>query len=229
LANTDCQSPEQGNSSGRFEDRWSFSGAAGQSVMITVTSAAFTPYIFLVRSSDAAQVNSTFGSGTTAQIPSSGFFNLPTTDIYFIDVSSTAASATGNYSISLAGPGSTFGASGTVTNAGVGLAGVAMTFSVRSGSGSLPAAVMTDATGHWSQTGSDPATAYRVTPSESGYIFQPQFQDFGGSAANLNFAARPITCPVLAVTPITVGQTVSGALAVNDCTSPVLNTSYHAD
>src|SRR5438552_3747505 len=109
LANTDCQAPELGNPSGYFADRYSFSGVAGQAVAITATSTAFTPYLFLLHGSDGSQVTSTYGSGTTAQIPSAGFLSLPTTDIYFIEVTSTAANATGSYSIALTGPSSPFG------------------------------------------------------------------------------------------------------------------------
>src|SRR5438132_9171811 len=44
-----------------------------------------------------------------------------------------------------------------------------------------------------------------------------------------NFTGYPITCSAFTVTPITVGQTVSGTLAANDCTSPINGISYHAD
>ena len=47
-----------------------------------------------------------------------------------------------------------------------------------------------------------PATAYRVIPSEVGYIFGPPSQDFA-AAATLNFTAYPITCSAFTVTPIT--------------------------
>src|SRR5262249_9812102 len=56
----------------------------------------------------------------------------------------------------------------------------------------------------------------------------PTSTDTFDAPAVVSFVAHPITCPAFAVTPITVGQTVSGMLTVGDCTSPINGMSYHA-
>src|SRR5438552_18155111 len=80
----------------------------------------------------------------------------------------------------------------------------------------------------WSQTGFVPGTVYRATPSLSAYVFSPVSADFDAPGV-VNFTAHPITCSAFTVTPLTVGQTVSGMLAATDCTSPINGISYHAD
>src|SRR5439155_15073346 len=64
--------------------------------------------------------------------------------------------------------------------------------------------------------------------SLSAYVFLPMSADCEAPGV-VNFPAYPISCSAFTVTPITVGQTVSGMLAVSDCTSPINGISYHAD
>src|SRR5262249_36551495 len=206
LTNTDCQAPELGNSSGRFTDRFSFPGIAGQAIAITATSTAFTPYIFLIRGADGSQVTSTFGSQFFARIPSGDdFFVLPATDTYFIDVTSTAVNVTGAYSVTLSDVSTVYGGTGWVQTGGVGLGGVTVTFTKVAGSGALPGVVMSSAAGLFSQGGFAGGTVYRATPSLPGYVFNPPSLDFE-APANLNFTATAIGCGAFAPTPITVGQ-----------------------
>src|SRR5438093_13364904 len=79
-----------------------------------------------------------------------------------------------------------------------------MTFTRVLGSGPIPAAVMTDMNGDWSQGGFQPGTTYRVTPSLGMYVFSPASQDFNTINASLNFSAFFISCSEPAATPITV-------------------------
>src|SRR4029453_19054329 len=171
-------------------------------------------------------INFASASGGGARIPvGAGFVSLPAAGTFVIEVSSTD---TGSYALTLAGPGTTYSVSGHVTSGSSGLAGVTMTFSVVAGTGALPGAVTTDSTGGWSQTGFEPGTVYRVTPSKAGYLFTPGFVDFNG-AAGINFTATGITCSAFTVVPIAVGETKTGSLVAGDCTSPLNGPAYHAD
>src|SRR5439155_11882192 len=102
---------------------------------------AFTPYLFLLHGSDGSQVTSTYGS-PFARIPSGdGFFVLPATDTYLIEVTSTAVNVTGAYSVTLADPSTAYGVTGTVQRGGLALSGVTVTFTQVAGTGALPVAV----------------------------------------------------------------------------------------
>src|SRR5207244_2347849 len=158
-----------------------------------------------LRGSDGSQVTLTYGS-PFARIPSGdGFFVLPATDTYLIEVTSTATNVTGAYSVTLADPSTAYGVTGTVQRAGVALSGVTVTFTQVAGTGALPGAVMTGASGLFSQTGFTAGTVYRATPSLSGYVFSPPTLDFH-APANLNFTSTALGCSGFAATPITVGQ-----------------------
>src|SRR5207248_9305861 len=76
LATTDCTSPIRGTSF--FADRYSFSGMAGEEVVIS-TVAAFAPYLVLL---DATQTGlaAVAPGGVVARIPATtGTFMLPAT------------------------------------------------------------------------------------------------------------------------------------------------------
>jgi hypothetical protein len=113
----------------------------------------------------------------------------------------------------------TFGAQGKVTTSDLstGIAGVTMTFSRVSGSGTLPAPVTTLADGMWSQTGFRQGTTYRVTPSLKGYTFSPSASsNFSADTSGLNFIGTPPTPTSITVTypdaaglpPFKTGSTV---------------------
>src|SRR5262249_13351787 len=161
-------------------------------------------YVFLIRQSDNATQTSTFGGGFLARIPSSGFFVLPTTGTYVIEVTSTVGNATGNYTLTLGDPTTQYAVAGTVTNNSVGVSGVPMTFSVAAGGAPVPAAALTNGPGVWTQPGFKTGTVYRVPPSLSGFVFNPTSRDFA-APTSLNFTATAIGCAGFTVTPITVG------------------------
>jgi len=67
---------------------------------------------------------------------------------------------------------------------------VLLTFSRISGTGAVPPAVQPSLSNRtWSQTGFEPGTVYRVTPSLAGYVFSPASYDFDGAKSDLNFGA----------------------------------------
>ncbi|PYP65367.1 MAG: hypothetical protein DMD36_19565, partial [Gemmatimonadetes bacterium] len=225
LATTDCTSPIRGTSF--FADRYSFSGMAGEEVVIS-TVAAFAPYLVLL---DATQTGlaAVAPGGVVARIPATtGTFMLPATGTYLIEVTSLDAGATGSYELTLGSSTTPYAVGGRVTAAdGVtGLAGVTVTFGRVSGTGALPASVQTNTEGFWSQGGFEPGTEYQVTLSPE-YVFSPGFATFT-QAESLNFTAVNITCGVFTLVPIGAGEVKAGALATTDCTSPIRGTSFFA-
>ncbi|MGD0153936.1 MAG: C1 family peptidase, partial [Thermacetogeniaceae bacterium] len=83
------------------------------------------------------------------------------------------------------------------------VSGVAMNFTIVSGSGTLPTAVTTNTSGNWTQSGFQAGTTYRVTPSKASYTFTPASQDFDGTQATVfNFTASA-PAPVSATISVT--------------------------
>jgi hypothetical protein len=81
-----------------------------------------------------------------------------------------------------------FAVSGSVTLSGQSdHSGVTVTFTRVSGTGAIPASVQSNATGAWSQSGFQPGTTYRATPSKSGWTFTPTYRDFSGASSSLGF------------------------------------------
>jgi C1A family cysteine protease len=169
---------------------WSYTGNPGSSVKIDLYK--------------GTSLNRTITSGTSAGSGGSGSYNWPIpADVvaeidYRVNVTSTSYSSVsdmsnGYFTIVAAPP---FSASGLVTSAGSGLSGVTMTFS---GTGTIPASVMTESNGVWSQTGFQMGTAYRVTPSRAGYTFSPTYLNFSDDSIGLNFTGTPVTPPALTV------------------------------
>ncbi len=89
-----------------YADRYSFSASAGQQVAILLTSSAFDTYLYLIGPSGTVIAqNDDGGGGTNSRIPaSSGYYTLPSTGTYIIEVTSYAVNATGIYTLSLSGP-----------------------------------------------------------------------------------------------------------------------------
>ena len=103
----------------------------------------------------------------------------------------TAAPAEARATITVTAPVGSFGSSGRVTTpGGMAISSATMTFARVSGTGSIPGAVLTDATGTWSRSGFQVGTTYRVTPTKTGYSFAPSFLEFGGESTGLNFTGN---------------------------------------
>ena len=163
---------------------WSYTGNPGSSVKIDLYK--------------GTSLNRTITSGTSAGSGGSGSYNWPIpSDVsagtdYRVIVTSTSYTSVSDmsngYFTIVAAP--QFSASGLVTSAGSGLSGVTMTFT---GTGTIPASVMTESSGVWSKTGFQMGTTYRVTPSMAGYTFSPAYRDFSAESTGLNFTATPVT------------------------------------
>jgi hypothetical protein len=101
LTSSDCRSRVRNISN--FCDRYSFSGTAGQQITITLSSASFDTYLYLLNQSRAVIAqDDDGGGGTDSRIPAfSGTFTLPATGIYTIEVDTFSVGATGNYTLTL--------------------------------------------------------------------------------------------------------------------------------
>lgn len=101
LAAGDCQSGARG--SAYYTDIYSFSGTAGQQIFVQVNSSVFDTYAYLKNNTGTVIAsNDDSGGSTNSRIPvTSGYFTLPTTGTYTIEVSSYASLNTGAYTLSL--------------------------------------------------------------------------------------------------------------------------------
>jgi hypothetical protein len=102
LSTSDCRSPVRGSS--YYADRYTFSGSSGQQVSILLTSSAFDTYLYLISPSGLVLAqDDDGGGGTNSRIPAvSGYYTLPSTGTYIVEVSSYSSNAVGNYSLTLA-------------------------------------------------------------------------------------------------------------------------------
>ena len=101
LAVGDCASPIKGASF--LADRYSFNGLAGERIAIQAASANVDCFAYLLNPSGSIIAQDDDGGpGNSARIPaSSGFFTLPLTGTYTIEVTSSSAASSGSYSLDL--------------------------------------------------------------------------------------------------------------------------------
>jgi hypothetical protein len=106
LSTSDCLSPVRSltGSFRPYADRYSFSGTAGQMISISMSSASFDTYLYLIGPGGTVVAENDDGGGdSNSRIPAvSGFFTLPSTGTYIIETTSFSANETGIYSLSLA-------------------------------------------------------------------------------------------------------------------------------
>lgn len=89
--------------SNRYVDVYNFAGSAGQRVAVSMNSASFDTYLYLVNSNNQVlSEDDDGGGGTNSRVPSvSGFFTLPASGTYSIWASSFSAGSLGSYSLSV--------------------------------------------------------------------------------------------------------------------------------
>ncbi|HMT07568.1 MAG TPA: hypothetical protein PKA82_06155 [Pyrinomonadaceae bacterium] len=99
LAGSDC------NQSGRNTDQYSFSGTAGERIMIRLSSSDFAEALIVHNSANTTIfATATGGAATDARVPNSyGFYTLPVTGTYIISATNwgNGGSPTGNYTFTL--------------------------------------------------------------------------------------------------------------------------------
>ncbi|MDQ3009364.1 MAG: pre-peptidase C-terminal domain-containing protein, partial [Acidobacteriota bacterium] len=107
LAPGDCQSPLRIRDGARpFADRYSFTASSGQPVIISLTSAGFDTYLYLLDANGTviAQNDDATPSGNSRIPAGSGFFTLPASGAFTIEVTSFSNNGLGNYALSLTTP-----------------------------------------------------------------------------------------------------------------------------
>lgn len=102
LTSTDCYSPLSPNSP--RADRYTFTGASGQPIAITLSSSNFDTFLYFIGPSGTVIGSDDDGGGGTNSriLAGSGFFILPANGTYTIEVTSARTNETGNYTLSLA-------------------------------------------------------------------------------------------------------------------------------
>jgi hypothetical protein len=128
-----------------------------------------------------------FQLGTTYRVTPTKSGSTFTPSYRYFNNTSTSLNFTGTV------PAIPFSGAGTVTDGSTGISGVTMTFTRISGTGTIPASVQTDADGKWSQTGFQPGTTYRATPTKSGYTFNPVYRNFSSASTTLDFTGTVST------------------------------------
>jgi subtilisin len=97
LSNTDCHFTDNS-----FFDSYSFTGAAGQQIAVSMSSLSFDTYLFLTGPNGLVVDDDDGGGGTNSRIPpGTGFFTLPTSGTYNILANSFSPNITGPYTLSL--------------------------------------------------------------------------------------------------------------------------------
>jgi uncharacterized protein (TIGR03437 family) len=107
LAPGDCQSPLRIKDGARpFADRYSFNASSGQAVVVSLTSADFDTYLYLLDANGSViSQNDDTGPSGNSRIPTgSGFFTLPSSGTFTIEATSFSNNGLGNYTLSLTMP-----------------------------------------------------------------------------------------------------------------------------
>ncbi len=225
LAENGCVSALRSNS---YAARYVFNGVQGQQIAVAATSGDLDPYLYLVSPDGAVlQENDDSGGSTNARVPAtSGFFTLPVSGLYTIEVSTFAPRATGNFNVSVttntaactytlnpasaqAGAGQGQGVVNVTTQAGCVVTAVS----------NAPWILIRSA----GETSGNSTVAYEVRPntgaSRTGNI------TIGGRQFTLTQAGQPTGC---AVTPIAPGQSLNGNLTATSCLGQFRQGTFYA-
>lgn len=209
LGGTSCLSPVRGNTRAL---RYSFAGVAGQRVALLLSSLAFDSYLYLLGPDGTVLAqDDDGGGGLNSRIPSgSGFVTLPVSGTYTIEVTAFDPAATGTFSLTTLTTlgGCTFGISPATLSEGA--ARVQRSIAVTAGVGCAWTAVSSVA---WIgvASGSSGAgegsvrleiAANNTSSTRSGTVL------IAGRILTVTQASLT-NCPV---TPIRIGQTVTGGL-----------------
>ena len=108
LSTSDCLSRHRVVSTDQrpYADRYTFSGTAGQKVAILATSGAFDGYLYLAGPTGTVVTFDDDGTGSpNPRIPAgTGYYTLPSTGTYTIEVTSYSINAVGAYTLRLMAP-----------------------------------------------------------------------------------------------------------------------------
>ena len=221
LSTSVCRSPTQGSL--YYADRYSFSGSADQLVEITLS--AFFPALYLIGPQGSVLASAGY---LGSRIPAgSGFFRLPASGTYIIEVTSAVENETPDYTLSL---------HGATTSCNSSLASNSQSFSATRGTGSVGVTAQSEcnwtaiSNAPWitiSSGGSDKGNGivnYSLTSNLTPSI-RTGTLTIAGQTFTVTQAGRPCTA-----TPISAGQTLNGSLAASDCAPLALDsTAFYTD
>lgn len=103
LGPNDCRSAARGDE--YYADRYSFNASAGAQIAVAVDSSLFDTYVYLLSPNGSVVARDDDGAGgsNTRLPPARGFFSLPVSGGYVIEVTSFKSNSTGGYVLSLIG------------------------------------------------------------------------------------------------------------------------------
>ncbi len=168
-----------------YTDLYTFYGAAGKQVSITLTSTAFDAYLTLHTPSGTGSLeDDDSGGGSNARIPASGTYTLPETGTYTIEASTFGQAQTGSYTLNITGPATGTISGRVVTPSGSGLRNATVSLTDSLG---VRRTATTSSFGFYSFTDVPVGPDYVIRISSRQYRFTPQTLQFNDDLTNVNF------------------------------------------
>lgn len=225
LASNGCVSARRPNS---FAARYVFNGVQGQQIAIAATSRDLDPYLYLVAPDGSVlQENDDSGNSTNSRIPvNTGFFTLPVSGLYTIEVSTFVPRATGTFNVSLTAniAACSYTLSPASARAASGQSQGIVTVATQAG-----CVVTAVSNAPWilirssGETSGTSTVVYETRPNTG--VERTGTITIGGRAFTLTQAGQPGGC---STTPLTPGQLVNGALTENSCLGQFRQGTYYA-
>ena len=225
LAANGCVSALRPNS---YAARYVFNGVAGQQISIAATSRDLDPYLYLVAPDGAIlQENDDSGGSTNARIPaSSGFYTLPVTGLYTIEVSTFAPRTLGTFNVSVTTNSTACSYVPNPASARVGAGQGQGVVNVTTQAGCVVTAV---ANASWilirsaGEASGSSTVVWEARPNPG--VERTGTININGRQFTLTQAGQPTGC---AVVPIAIGQVVSGALTTASCLGQFRQGTFYA-
>ncbi|MFN0165697.1 MAG: BACON domain-containing protein [Bryobacteraceae bacterium] len=221
---TDCTSPLR---AGRFADRYSFSGTAGQQVAISLSSAADSFLYLIAPNGTVLAEDDDSGTGLNARIPGSGLFTLPTGGAYLIEATTFGAGETGAYTLQVDVQSScSYSISPTLRAVDANLNNGAIAITTSPGctwsASSNAGWISITSAGNGAGSGSvDYSAQANTSPSPRSGTITVAGQTFTLTQSGTSGVCVPSN--------ISIGQSVSGALGPGDCASLYRGSGYFGD
>jgi len=222
LSASDCRTSLR--SGQPFVDRYTFNGTESQVVTILHYTEAFDSYLFLIGPDGRVVAEDDDGGlGSSAQIRSGGYFQLPATGVYIIEATSYSGGDVGNYSLYLG-----LGSANCSYNASI---SPSSSFSASGATGALSINTVTGC--NWQVASSVPWLVWGAPTSGTGngtvsFTVSPNPDSSrrsgiviaGPVVLGVTQNGNPLACPA---SPIAAGQTIQGTLSAGDCPSSFRN------
>jgi len=193
LAAGDCTGGARGSSF--YTDSFSFNGTAGQQIAIQLSSGSFDTYLYLRLAGSTLTSNDDGAGGTNSRIPaSSGYYTLPSTGVYLIEVTSYASSQTGSYSLLLSQNNTSSSSSSMVASSSSSSSVVSNSAtSTSSSTSSSSAPVTSTSSSRLSSSSSSTTSTGSSTSSSSAPITSSSRSSSSGSVTTSSAVSSPAT------------------------------------